>query len=245
MVPPLAANAERASVLGGFEDPALAPFYDLLQRAHSSASELQTPTGHEARSAQQVQPAAASGAADAPNFSGFQALEASLLAQDTARAGVVMPIASDLAPEWQLAHPEDSAVAQLASPPLHAAITLPPSLTSAGRLPTEANFDFGALATRQFGAVPVPPTFSQPENLSAVRPGQDQDSQVRETKSTRSQQEDNENQRDSPIVVHTNVHVDGDVVARAVTDRIFAALNGPLTGTGGFDSRRSYTPVES
>ena len=44
--------------------------------------------------------------------------------------------------------------------------------------------------------------------------------------------------------VHTEVHLDGHVIAQAVTERMVAALNGPLAGTGGFDARRSYSPVE-
>jgi hypothetical protein len=49
----------------------------------------------------------------------------------------------------------------------------------------------------------------------------------------------------NPLVIHTNVHIDGDVVARVVSEKMVAWMNGPLAGTGGFDARRSYTPVES
>ena len=47
-----------------------------------------------------------------------------------------------------------------------------------------------------------------------------------------------------PFVVHTEVHLDGRVLAHAVSERIVAGMNGPLAGAGGFDPRRSYTPVE-
>jgi hypothetical protein len=47
------------------------------------------------------------------------------------------------------------------------------------------------------------------------------------------------------MVIQTDVHIDGDVVARAVSERLISWLNGPLSGTGAFDPRRSYTPVES
>jgi hypothetical protein len=47
------------------------------------------------------------------------------------------------------------------------------------------------------------------------------------------------------LVIHTDVHLDGQVIAQAVTQQIVDWMNGPLAGAGGFDPRRSYTPVES
>jgi hypothetical protein len=48
-----------------------------------------------------------------------------------------------------------------------------------------------------------------------------------------------------PLVVHTSVELDGDVIARAVGERVVAWMNGPIGGSGAFDPRRSYTPIES
>jgi hypothetical protein len=48
-----------------------------------------------------------------------------------------------------------------------------------------------------------------------------------------------------PLVIQTAVHLDGQVIAQAVTQHIVDWMNGPLPGAGGFDPRRSYTPVES
>jgi hypothetical protein len=47
------------------------------------------------------------------------------------------------------------------------------------------------------------------------------------------------------LVIHTDLHLDGQVIARAVTQQIVDWMNAPLPGAGGFDPRRSYTPVES
>ncbi len=47
------------------------------------------------------------------------------------------------------------------------------------------------------------------------------------------------------LVVHTSVELDGDVIGRAVGERMIAWMNGPLGGNGAFDARRSYTPIES
>ena len=52
------------------------------------------------------------------------------------------------------------------------------------------------------------------------------------------------NSRETPLVIHTNLHLDGHVVAQVVTKRIVNMMNGPLAGPGGFDPRRSFTPVD-
>jgi len=48
-----------------------------------------------------------------------------------------------------------------------------------------------------------------------------------------------------PVVIQTDIHLDGQVIARAVSQQIVDWMNGPLSGTGGFDPRRSYTPIET
>jgi hypothetical protein len=98
-------------------------------------------------------------------------------------------------------------------------------------------------AMKQTLAAPLPPVFANTGSPSTH--ASDEAGGPAKGRQTSSTDERGDNGGERPIVVHTNVQIDGDVVARAVTHRMVATLNGPLAGIGGFDPRRSYTPVES
>ncbi len=100
-------------------------------------------------------------------------------------------------------------------------------------------------STASWGDSAVPPTFPYPTVAQDnVREAQASSENQRRSGAQSEDPSDGENMS-NPLVIHTNVHIDGEVVARVVSEKMVAWMNGPLAGTGGFDGRRSYTPVES
>jgi len=91
----------------------------------------------------------------------------------------------------------------------------------------------------------VPPTFPYPTLPAENAPEAQSSSEGQGRNGTQPEAQSDEESMSTPLVIHTNVHIDGDVVARVVSEKMVAWMNGPLAGTGGFDARRSYTPVES
>ncbi len=93
-------------------------------------------------------------------------------------------------------------------------------------------------------AYPVPPTFPQVET-TRNQTGETPPGSLSTRGSQQAAAADGGSESSAAMVIQTDVHIDGDVVARAVSERLISWLNGPLSGTGAFDPRRSYTPVES
>jgi hypothetical protein len=98
-----------------------------------------------------------------------------------------------------------------------------------------------AAAQNQSHTTMFPPMLPEAPGVGLERPAPDEPHLARRAGAS----DDGRANEATPVVIHTDVHLDGQVIAQAVTQQIVDWMNGPLPGGGGFDPRRSYTPVES